>query len=68
MGLTGGLTSIGWFTAFTLQSATYVRALGQIELLFTFVATVFFFREKITFGEFAGIGLIALSIILVLSV
>ncbi|MCP4238073.1 MAG: EamA family transporter [Aestuariibacter sp.] len=67
VGLSGGLTSIGWFTAFTLQSATYVRALGQIELLFTFIVTIFFFREKITSGEFAGIGLISLSIILVLS-
>ncbi len=67
VGFSGGLASIGWFTAFTLQNATYVRALGQIELLFTFVATVFFFREKITRGELAGIGLITLSIILVLS-
>ncbi len=66
VGLSGGLTSIGWFTAFTLQNATYVRALGQIELLFTFVATVFFFREKITRGEFTGISFITLSIIFVL--
>ena len=66
VGLSGGLTSIGWFTAFTLQNATYVRALGQIELLFTFLATVFFFREKVMRGELLGIALITLSIILVL--
>ena len=66
VGISGGLTSIGWFTAFTLQNATYVRALGQIELLFTFVATVFFFREKIVRGELLGIALITASIILIL--
>lgn len=66
VGLFGALTSIGWFTAFTLQNATYVRALGQIELVFTFIATVFFFREKITSLEYLGIALIIGSIILVL--
>ena len=66
VGITGGLTSIGWFSAFTLQNATYVRALGQIELLFTFIATVFFFREKIARGELIGIVLITSSIVLIL--
>lgn len=66
VGVSGGLTSIGWFTAFTLQNATYVRALGQIELLFTFMAAVFFFREKIIAGELLGIALITASIVLIL--
>ncbi|MCP4431653.1 MAG: DMT family transporter [Gammaproteobacteria bacterium] len=66
VGLFGALTSIGWFTAFTLQNATYVRALGQIELVFTFIATLFFFREKITAREYAGVALIIGSIVLVL--
>jgi len=65
-GLFGALTSIGWFTAFTLQNATYVRALGQIELVFTFIATVFFFRENISAKEYVGIALIIGSILLVL--
>ena len=65
-GLFGALTSIGWFTAFTLQNATYVRALGQIELVFTFLATLFFFREKINSKEYLGIGLIIGSILLIL--
>ena len=48
VGISGGLASIGWFSAFTLQNATYVRALGQVELLFTFAVTLLFFREKIS--------------------
>ena len=66
VGISGGLASIGWFSAFTLQNATYVRALGQIELLFTFVVTLLVFKEKVSLKETAGIALIAISIILIL--
>jgi len=41
-----GVGSIGWFTSMIIQNVAYVRALGQIELIFTFVASYFFFREK----------------------
>lgn len=66
VGLSGGLASIGWFAAFTLQNATYVRALGQIELLFTFVATIFIFKERVTRIELIGMALICASILLLL--
>jgi len=66
VGISGGLASIGWFSAFTLQNATYVRALGQIELLFTFAATLLFFREKVSLQEITGIVLITASIIVIL--
>ena len=65
-GIAGALASIAWFTAFTLHNASYVRAVGQIELLFTFVASVFFFREKVSRMEVIGIVLIALSIVILL--
>ena len=66
VGISGALASIGWFSAFTLENATHVRALGQIELLFTFFATLFFFREKITRAEIAGMLLITTSITIIL--
>ncbi len=62
VGISGGLASIGWFSAFTLQNATYVRALGQIELIFTFIATILFFNEKVTRSEVVGIFLISIAI------
>ncbi len=68
VGLTGMLGSLGWFTAFTLQNAAYVKALGQIELVFTILASVFFFRERISRFEALGIGLIATGILLLLLV
>ncbi len=66
-GLFVGLTSMGgsfcWFLAFTLQNAAYVKALGQVELIFSLLATVLFFREKITGREIAGIALLGVSIL-----
>jgi drug/metabolite transporter (DMT)-like permease len=66
VGISGGLASIGWFSAFTLQNATYVRALGQIELIFTFVVALLVFREKVSLAEISGILLIGASIVLLL--
>jgi len=66
VGISGTLASIFWFTAFTLQNAAYVRALGQIELLFTFTASVLFFKEKTTRLELVGILLIAIAIVILL--
>lgn len=66
VGLTGMLGSVGWFTAMTLQNAAYVRALGQVELVFTFIASYFFFKEKTNRIEAAGILLIVFGILLLL--
>lgn len=63
VGLTSMAGSLGWFLAFTLQTAAYVKAVGQIELIFSMMASVLFFREKITPREIAGIGFLALSIL-----
>ena len=62
VGITGMLGSLGWFTAFTLQNAAYVRALGQVELGFSVLAAWLVFRERSSGRELAGIALIALSI------
>lgn len=68
VGVSGMLASVGWFTAMTIQNAAYVRALGQVELVFTFVASVMFFRERTTPVEFVGILLIVGGLILLLLV
>ena len=57
---------IGWFTAFTIQNASYVRALGQVELIFTFLATTLFFKEKVSRTELIGIVMVAGGIVLLL--
>jgi len=66
VGIAGVLASIGWFTAFTMQNAAYVRALGQIELVFTFIASELFFRERSTRIELVGILLIVVGILILI--
>lgn len=66
VGVTGAATSVAWFTAFTMQNAAYVRAVGQIELVFTFVASVFFFKERTSRLEVFGILLVVAAILLLL--
>ena len=62
-----GLFSMGgsfcWFLAFTLQNAAYVKALGQVELILSLMASTLFFRERISGREIAGIALLGLSIL-----
>lgn len=64
VGLTGGLASFGWFTAFTLQNAAYVKAVAQIEILFSLLASWLFFKERIRHVEVVGIILVAAGILL----
>ena len=56
IGLTSGLGSIGWYSAFALQNASYVRAVGQIEAVFTLAISWLYFHEKITALELIGIA------------
>ncbi|WP_169569614.1 EamA family transporter [Sneathiella limimaris] len=63
VGVTSMLGSIGWFTAMALQNAAYVRAVGQIELVFTFLISYFYFKEKTSLNEGMGILLIIAGIL-----
>ncbi len=65
-GLSGMLASAGWFTAMTLQNAAYVRALGQIELIFTFIASYLIFGERSNRAEIGGILLVTAGILVLL--
>lgn len=63
-GFVGATASFGWFTAMTLQHAALVKALAQVEMLFTFGSTVFIFKERINRLEIAGCVLIVAGILL----
>lgn len=63
IGLTSMAGSFCWFTAFTLQNAAYVKAVGQVELIFAVLGSVLFFREKITVREGIGMTLLSASIL-----
>jgi uncharacterized membrane protein len=50
----------------TIERAAYVKALGQVELLFTLALSVLFFKERSTPKELLGMALVAGSIIVLL--
>jgi drug/metabolite transporter (DMT)-like permease len=66
-----GITSIGgsilWFTAYTLEQVSYVKALGQIEMVFVIFLTTFFFKERITSKEVLGIILVTSGVLLLIT-
>lgn len=62
-GAAGASASFGWFIGFTLQSAALIKALAQIEMLFTYFSTIFIFKEKVSGRELVGCGLIILGIL-----
>ena len=68
VGLTSMLGSLGWFTAYTLQTAAYVNTVGQVELILSVAASTLFFHEKITAREAAGIVLLMGSIVILILV
>ncbi|WP_370271701.1 EamA family transporter [Pseudooceanicola nitratireducens] len=68
IGVTSLAGSYCWFTAFTLENAGYVFAVGQVEVILSLMASVLFFHEKISRKEVFGIGLITLSVVVLIAV
>jgi len=61
----GVMSSIGWFTAMALENAALVRAVGQIELIFSILSAALLFGERFKTREFLGIALVGGSILLI---
>lgn len=64
IGTTSAVGSICWFTAFALQNASYVRAVGQIEVVFTLLVSALYYRERISPLEYAGIALTVAGVLM----
>jgi drug/metabolite transporter (DMT)-like permease len=67
-GFCGFVTTLSWFYAFALVQAAIVRAVGQIELLFSYIASRYYFKEKIKFIEIIGIIIFAIGVVVILLV
>ena len=63
---TSCLGSIGWFSAMALQSVPYVKTLGQVEIFFTMLVSVFWLKQSIKVKDGVGLVLIALAAVLVM--
>jgi len=57
--------SWSWFAAFSLMNAAFVFAVGQIELIFSLMVGVFWFREPLRRRELLGMAVLTGSILAV---
>ena len=65
-GLAGFLATLSWFYAFTLIQSSFVRAIGQIELLFSYVSSKYMFKEKVKITEILGIIIFVVGVLILL--
>lgn len=66
VGIFSVLGSAGWALAMTLENAALVRAVGQIELVFTFISSRLVLKEKPSIGEWIGSLLVIGGVVLIL--
>ena len=65
-GFAGFMATMTWFYAFTLVQASFVRALGQIEILFSYLSSKYIFKEKIKMSEIIGILIFVSGVVIML--
>ena len=67
VGIFSVLGSAGWALAMTLENAALVRAVGQIELVFTFISSRLILKERPSLGEWIGSLLVVGGVVLILA-
>ena len=67
--LVGVLSACGsacWFSAFALAPVALVRALGQVEMVFTLAFSRLYLREVIRLEDVVGLVLVVIGVVLIL--
>lgn len=64
VGVSSAIGSIAWFLAFTLTNASYVIAVGQVEVVFSLLISWVYFRERLTRLDVFGIAVVVGGILL----
>lgn len=62
-GAAGAIASVGWFTALALTSAANVRALGMVEVVFSWLVSHRFMKEKLARSEQLGLLLVGIGLV-----
>ena len=64
-GSMGAVASLAWFSAYAMQSASAVRTVGMVEVLFSLLVSRRIFRERLRVPEKLGLGLMLAGIVLI---
>jgi drug/metabolite transporter (DMT)-like permease len=65
VGTLSALGSACWFTAFALTEIALVRAVGQVEIVFTLLFSRFYLKETLKPGDVAGLVLVVCGVLLI---
>jgi drug/metabolite transporter (DMT)-like permease len=65
VGTLSALGSACWFTAFALAEIALVRAVGQVEIVFTLLFSRFYLKETLRPGDIAGLVLVVCGVLLI---
>lgn len=66
VGLLSACGSACWFTGFALAPVALVRAVGQVEMIFTLVFSRFYLRERPSRADVTGLLLIVAGVMIIL--
>jgi drug/metabolite transporter (DMT)-like permease len=66
VGLLAALGSACWFTGFATAPVALVRAVGQVEVIFTLFFGRFYLKEKLARSELIGLLLVGQGVVLAL--
>jgi drug/metabolite transporter (DMT)-like permease len=66
VGTLSGCGSAFWFTGFAIAPIAMVRAVGQIEMVFTLLFSRFYLKEILKRSDVAGLGLVVFGVLLVI--
>ena len=66
VGTLSGCGSACWFTGFAIAEVALVRAVGQVEMVFTLLFSHFYLKEVLKRSDIAGLGLVIFGVLLVI--
>ena len=66
VGTLSGCGSACWFTGFAIAPVALVRAVGQIEIVFTLLFSRFYLKEVLKRSDAGGLALVVFGVILVI--
>ncbi len=65
-GILSAAGSACWFAAFALADVALVRAVGQVEIVFTLLFSRFYLKETLQAGDVAGLVLVVGGVLLII--
>jgi drug/metabolite transporter (DMT)-like permease len=65
VGILSACGSAGWFTGFAMADVALVRAVGQVEVIFTLLFSRFYLKERLKHSDIAGLLLVVAGVLVI---